>query len=73
MAASLTDLQTRLAALKTALASGTQSVSYGDYHKAFRSVAELREAIADVETDIGLLGGGPRVTRTYRFRTQKDL
>jgi hypothetical protein len=59
--------------LKEALASGTQAVSYGDYHKTFRSVDEIREAIADVEQDIQLAGGGPRVRRSYAFTTQKDL
>lgn len=59
--------------LKEALASGTQSISYGDYHKTFRSVDELREAIADVEQDIQLAGGGPRVRRTYAFTTRKEL
>lgn len=73
MAADLTTLQGRLDALKMALANGTQSVSYGDYHKTFRSVADIMAAIKDVEQDIALLGGGPSVRRTYRFHTGKDL
>lgn len=59
--------------LKDALWSGTQSVSYGNYHKTFRTVDEIREAIADVESDIAVHGGGPRVRRTYPLTSQKDL
>lgn len=72
MAADLTTLQTRLDALKGALASGTQSVSYGNYHKQFRSVAEIQQAIKDVESDIADLGGN-RPVRTFKFCTQKGL
>ena len=72
MAATLDQLNTRLDALKAALASGTQSVSYGNYHKQFRSVADLREAIADVESDIAALSG-TRVTRTFHFTSRKGL
>ena len=73
MPADLATLQGRLDALKTVLASGTQSVSYGNYHKTFRSIEDVREAIADIESDIAALGGGPVVTRSYRFASRKDL
>ena len=72
MAADLPTLEGRRDALKTALASGTQSVSYGNYHKTFRSVADLREAIADVESDIAALTGQTFV-RNYQFTSRKGL
>lgn len=72
MAADLTTLEARRDALKSALTSGTQSVSYGNYHKTFRSVADLREAIADVESDISQITGTSFV-RTYRFHSRKGL
>ena len=56
-----------------ALASGAQSISYGDYHKTFRSVDEIREALADVEGDLAALGCGRRFARAYRFTSHKDL
>ncbi len=59
--------------LKAALASGAQSISYGDYHKTFRSVDEIREALADVEGDLAALGCGRRFARAYRFTSHKDL
>lgn len=59
--------------LEDALASGAQSVSYGDYHKTFRSVDEIREALADVDSRLAALGCGRRFSRTYRFTSQKDL
>ena len=73
MPADLPTLQGRLDALKQNLASGTLSVSYGDYHATFRSTDDLLKAIKDVETDIALLGGSSPVTRTFRFRSRKDL
>lgn len=66
-------LKERRNRLKEALASGTQSVSYGDYHKTFRSVDEIREALADVEGDLAAHGMGRRFLRTYRFTSHKDL
>jgi hypothetical protein len=67
-----TDLQTRLEALKRALASGRKSVSYGDTRVEYRSIDELKAAIADVETDLaGLQGKG--VIRGYRISSCKGL
>jgi hypothetical protein len=73
MPANLTTLQGRRDALKTALASGTKSVSYGDYRKEFVSIADMMTAIKDIEQDIAALGGGPAITRTYRLTSHKDL
>lgn len=72
MAATLDQLQTRRDALKAALASGTQSVSYGNYHKTFRSVADIQAAIKDVETDIAGLTG-TRFVRTFQINSRKGL
>jgi len=72
MPADLPTLQLRLDSLKAALASSRLSVSYGDKHVTFRSIADIREAIADVEGDIAALSG-TSVTRTFNFTTRKGL
>jgi hypothetical protein len=72
MAADLTTLQCRREALKRAIGTGAHSVSVGEYHHTFRSVAEIQAAIKDVESDIADLNG-TAITRTYRFRTEKGL
>ncbi len=72
MAASLPELQARLASLKKALASGHKSVSYGDRRVEYRSLDEIRAAIANVEADIAALTG-TRIVRGYRFVADKAL
>lgn len=72
MPADLPTLQGRLDALKTALASGRAEVSYAGRMVRYRSMVELKDAIKDVETDIALLSGS-KITRTFRFCSDKDL
>ena len=52
-----------LAALKAALASGALRVRSGEQDLTYRSVAELREAIATVEAE--LAAGGPNQRRAF--------
>ncbi|KAB2918534.1 MAG: hypothetical protein F9K29_08185 [Hyphomicrobiaceae bacterium] len=70
--ATLEELQTRLAALKKALASGHKSVSYGEHRVDYRSIDELKAALLHVESDIAALSGR-RVVRGYRFVSDKAL
>jgi hypothetical protein len=59
-------------ALKRAIGTGAHSVSIADYQQTFRSIAEIQAAIKDVDTDIADLQG-TKITRTYRFTSQKGL
>lgn len=72
MPADQATLQARLDALKTALANDKSEVSYAGRTVRYRSIAELRGAIKDVEFDLAALGGS-KVLRTYKFRSHKDL
>jgi hypothetical protein len=69
---SLDILNKRRDALKRAIGTGAHAVSVGDYHQTFRTVAEIQAAIKDVDTDIADLQG-TKITRTYRFNSQKGL
>lgn len=73
MPADLPTLQGRLDGLKLALANGSKQVSYNNQTVTYRDISEIQAAIKDVETDIALLNGGTKVTRTYRFYNCKDL
>jgi hypothetical protein len=72
MAATLSQLQSRLDSLKKALASGHRSVSYHDRRVEFRDLNEIKTAIADVESDIAALQG-TRIVRGFRFVSEKAL
>jgi hypothetical protein len=49
--------EAHLAALEAALASGALRVKSGDQDITYRSIAELREAIAAVKATLGVAGG----------------
>jgi len=69
---SLAILNARRDALKRALGTGAHEVAIGDYKQTFRSVADIQAAIKDVDTDIADLQG-TKITRNYRFTSQKGL
>lgn len=54
--------QTQLDALRAALAAGTESVSYDGRMVKYRSMADLRLAIAEVERGLGLRSAPSRIT-----------
>ncbi len=60
--------QTQLAALEKALASGVTRVSYEGRSVEYRSLAEIREAIAEVRASLA----GRRV-RQVRVSTRRGL
>lgn len=64
--------QTQLDALQAALASGELRVQFKDRTVEYRSIAELKQAIALVENAINSAGGTPTV-RQYRVVTEKGL
>ena len=70
--ATLAELQTRLAALERALASGHKSVSYGEHRVDYRSIDELKAAMLHVQSEIASVTGR-RVVRGYRFVPDKAL
>ncbi len=63
--------QTQADALREALASGVLTVQYGDKRVTYRSVGELREALAEVETALAR-DAGTRV-RQIRVTTRKGF
>jgi len=63
--------QTQRDALREALASGVLTVQYGDKRVTYRSVGELREALAEVEAALAR-DAGTRV-RQIRVTTRKGF
>jgi len=66
----LTELQTRLEALKAQRASGIARVSYDGKTVEYRGDNEIAAAIRDIETEIGKAQGITPV-RQIRFKTSK--
>lgn len=52
----------QITALRNAIASGAQTVSYSDKRVEYRSLDEMRQILADMEADLAGL------TRTRQFR-----
>ncbi len=62
----------QLQALRDALANGARRVRFGDREIEYRSVEELRAAIAAAETDITKSSGAP-IARQIRISTEKGF
>ena len=64
----------QIAQLRTVIVSGVNSAGYGDKRTEFRSLAELRQILADMEEDLADLLGGPGSGRIRQIRmtTQAD-
>lgn len=69
--ADLAQLQTWRAALQAARFNGTRTVEYDGRKVEYRTDAELRQAIADVEREINQANGG-RIT-CVRIASSKGL
>jgi hypothetical protein len=62
----------QISGLRTLISSGVNSAGYGDKRTEFRSLAELRQILNDLEEDLAeALGTGARV-RQIRMTTQAD-
>lgn len=61
----------RLEALRELRATGTKRTRIEDEEVEFKTDAEMRAAIADLENQLAALGG--RRSRTIRFATSKGL
>lgn len=59
-------------ALKDAIASGATTVRYNDRQVTYRSLAEMRETLGMIESDIASSSGTARV-RQIRFTTAKGF
>ena len=64
--------QTQLDALEAALASGALTVEYDGRRVTYRSVAELKEAIAEVRAALDSAAGKTRV-RQIRVHSSKGV
>jgi hypothetical protein len=62
----------QLQALRDALANGVRRVRFGDREIEYRTVEELKEAIAAAEADV-IKNSGTPVIRQIRVQTQKGL
>ena len=62
----------QLQALRDALANGARRVRFADREIEYRTVEELKAAIAAAEIDVARLSGRP-VTRQIRISTDKGL
>lgn len=68
--ATLDDLTAQLAALEKARASGALRVRHGDTDVTYRSIDDIRKAIADIEGAIAALNGTQRKPR-YVYQPDK--
>jgi hypothetical protein len=62
----------QLQALRDALANGVRRVRFGDREIEYRTVEELKAAIATAEADLAKAAGTP-TTRQIRISTQKGF
>jgi len=62
----------QLQALRNALANGARRVKFGDREIEYRTVDELKQAIAAAEADIAKTSGKP-IARQIRISTQKGF
>jgi hypothetical protein len=62
----------QLQALRDALANGVRRVRFGDREIEYRTIDELKAAIAAAEADVRKSSGVP-VTRQIRVSTEKGL
>jgi hypothetical protein len=70
--ATIADIQSRIDAITTIIASGVNSAGYGDKRSEFRSLSELRQILNGLEEDLAeALGAGGRM-RQIRMTTQAD-
>lgn len=65
--ATLSELQTRLEALRKARASGVKSTTHQDTTTVWKSDAEMAAAEAALEAQIATLSERPRVRYTYQY------
>jgi hypothetical protein len=61
------DLQSQLDALREAYYSGTRRVSYSDKSVEYASLAEMREAIASLEAQLGATPSRNIIARPRRW------
>ena len=62
----------QLQALRDALANGVRRVRFGDREIEYRTVEELKAAIATAETELAKTSGTP-TTRQIRVSTEKGF
>ncbi len=62
----------QLQALRDALANGVRRVRFGDREIEYRTIDELKAAIAAAEADVSKSSGAP-VTRQIRVSTEKGF
>jgi hypothetical protein len=62
----------QLQALRDALANGVRRVRFGDREIEYRTIDELKQAIAAAEADIAKSSGVP-IIRQIRVSTEKGL
>jgi hypothetical protein len=61
-----------IAALNTVIASGVEGAGYGDKRTDFRSYAELRQILNDLEDELAAIDGTLFRPRQIRMTTQAD-
>lgn len=64
--------ETQREALKKAIASGTKRVTYEGKTVEYRDLAEMKQALAEIEDELNSAAGIP-VTRQVRVYSQKGL
>lgn len=70
--ATLAQLYARREQLLAALGSGAQTVQHGDTAVTYRSVNDIRTALATIENEIANITDSG-IVRTYKLTSSKDL
>ena len=73
MAETVTELQSRLAAIRKAVHSGVLTVTHGDTTTQYRSLDAMLKIIASLEGEIAGLEGTSRRKVRYLYQSDKGL
>ena len=73
MAATLEQLEARRDALDKAIASGVLTIRHGDEQTTFRSMSEMMQARAFVQSQIDELQGKKRTRVRYAYQSGRGL
>lgn len=66
-------LQADVDALKVSIAKGEKSVSFGDRRVDYRSLDEMRQALAMIQAEVNAAAGTPRPKQFLAYQAGKGI